>query len=65
MRAGLAAMLQAGELQPESDVTGLASSALASLHGGLLLSQACRDPQPLRRALDGALALIVSHRSTT
>lgn len=65
IRAGLAAMVQAGELQPETDVTWLASSTLASLQGGLVLSQARRDPQPLRRALDGALALIASHRSTT
>jgi TetR/AcrR family transcriptional repressor of nem operon len=63
IRDGLAAMVAGGELRPESDVAWLAASTLASLQGGLVLSQARRDPQALRRALDGALALIASHRS--
>jgi TetR/AcrR family transcriptional repressor of nem operon len=62
IRAGLAAMVTAGELQPGTDVGWLAASTLASLQGGLLLAQARRDPQPLRRALDGALALIQTYR---
>jgi hypothetical protein len=56
-------MVAGGELRPESDVAWLAASTLASLQGGLVLSQARRDPQALRRALDGALALIASHRT--
>ena len=63
IRDGLAAMVAGGELRPESDVAWLAASTLASLQGGLVLSQARRDPQALRRALDGALALIASHRT--
>jgi hypothetical protein len=55
-------MVTAGELQPGTDVGWLAASTLASLQGGLLLAQARRDPQPLRRALDGALALIQTYR---
>ena len=58
IRAGLAAMVAAGELRPDTDVEWLAASTLASLQGGLILAQARRDPRALRRALDGALALI-------
>ena len=46
IRAGLAAMVAAGELQPDADVEWLAASTLASLQGGLILSQARRDPLP-------------------
>jgi AcrR family transcriptional regulator len=62
IRACLAAMVAAGELQPGTDVGWLAASTLASLQGGLILAQARRDAQPLRRALDGALALIQTYR---
>jgi TetR/AcrR family transcriptional regulator, transcriptional repressor for nem operon len=58
IRAGLAAMVESGELQPDADVAWLAASTLASVQGGLVLSQAHRDPLALRRALDGALSLI-------
>jgi len=60
--AGLVAMIETGELRPDADAAWLASSTLASVQGGLVLSQARRDPQALRRALDGALALIGSYR---
>jgi len=60
--AGLAAMVRSGELRPDADVAWLASSTLASVQGGLVLSQARRDPLALRRALDGAIALIESYR---
>ncbi len=62
IRVGLAAMAACGELRPGTDVAWLASSTLASLQGGLVLSQARRDPQALRLALDGALALIATCR---
>jgi TetR/AcrR family transcriptional repressor of nem operon len=62
IRAGLAAMVESGELRPGADVDWLAASTLASVQGGLVLSQAHRDPLALRRALDGAIALIASHR---
>jgi TetR/AcrR family transcriptional repressor of nem operon len=62
IRSGLAVMAASGELRPGTDVTWLAASTLASLQGGLVLSQARRDPQALRQALDGALALIASYR---
>jgi AcrR family transcriptional regulator len=60
--AGLAKMVASGELLPATDVDWLAASTLASLQGGLILTQARRDPQALRRALDGALALIGRYR---
>jgi TetR/AcrR family transcriptional regulator, transcriptional repressor for nem operon len=62
IRAGLAAMVESGELRPDAQVAWLASSTLASVQGGLVLSQARRDPFALRRALDGALALIAGYR---
>jgi len=64
IRAGLAAMMRSGELRPDADIAWLALSTLASLQGGLVLTQARRDPLALRRALDGALALIASYRPT-
>jgi AcrR family transcriptional regulator len=65
IRAGLAAMVTSGELRPGTDVGWLAASTLASLQGGLVLTQARRDPQALRRALDGALALIGAYRTAS
>lgn len=62
IRAGLAAMAASGELRPDADVEWLATSTLASVQGGLTLTQARRDPRALRRALDGALALIATYR---
>ena len=62
IRAGLAAMVESGELRPDADVAWLALSTLASVQGGLVVTQARRDPLVLRRALDGALALIASYR---
>ena len=49
---------------PDADVDWLAASTLASVQGGLMLTQARRDPRALRRALDGALALIDTYRAT-
>jgi TetR/AcrR family transcriptional repressor of nem operon len=62
IKAGLAAMVASGELVPETDLEWLAASTLASVQGGLILTQARRDPQALRQALDGALALIRTYR---
>lgn len=65
IRDGLAAMVTSGELRPDADIDWLAASTLASLQGGLVLTQARRDPCALRRALDGALALIGTYRTET
>jgi len=64
IKAGLAAMVASGELVPETDLEWLAASTLASRQGGLILTQARRDPRVLRQALDGALALIRTYRGT-
>jgi TetR/AcrR family transcriptional regulator, transcriptional repressor for nem operon len=63
IRAGLDHMVETGELLPDTDVAWLASSTMASVQGGLMLTQAHRDPRALRQALDGALALIATFRS--
>lgn len=63
LRAGLFNMVVTGELLPDTDVDLLAASTLASLQGGLVLTQARRNPQALRRAFDGALTLIATFRS--
>jgi TetR/AcrR family transcriptional repressor of nem operon len=63
IRAGLVAMVESGELRSDADVDWLAASTLASVQGGLVLSQARRDPLALRFALNGALALIGAYRS--
>jgi TetR/AcrR family transcriptional repressor of nem operon len=63
IRAGLVTMTDAGELRSDTDADWLATATLASLQGGLILTQARRDPQALRRALDGALGLIGTYRS--
>ena len=63
IRAGLAAMIASGELRADADADWLAASTLASVQGGLVLSQAHRDALPMRRALDGALALIATYRT--
>jgi AcrR family transcriptional regulator len=62
IRSGLTAMVANGELQSNTDVAWLAASTLASVQGGLMLTQARRDPLALRQALEGALALISSFR---
>jgi TetR/AcrR family transcriptional regulator, transcriptional repressor for nem operon len=65
IRDGLAHMVMTGELRPDTDCAWLATSTLASVQGGLTLTQARRDPASLRRALNGALTLIATFRSTT
>jgi TetR/AcrR family transcriptional repressor of nem operon len=62
IRRGLIAMVDAGELCDDADIDLLAASTLASLQGGLILTQARRDVTPLILALDGALALIAMNR---
>ena len=51
IRAGLAAMVTAGELRPDTDVDWLAASTLASIQGGLVVTQAAipnGSAKPLR-----------------
>jgi AcrR family transcriptional regulator len=65
IRAGLAAMVASGELRADADPDWLAASTLASVQGGLVLSQARRDARPMRQAVDGALALLATYRTTS
>ena len=44
IRAGLGAMVVSGELRPDADLDWLSGSILASVQGGLMLTQARRDP---------------------
>ena len=60
-RDGLTAMRARGELRPDADPDQLATSLMAAFQGGLLLTQAARDVQPLREALDAALTYVESH----
>lgn len=55
---GLEHMVSLGLLGPGANPARLATSVMASLQGGLLLSQTRRDPAQLRIALDGALAML-------
>jgi AcrR family transcriptional regulator len=57
---GLTAMRDRGQLRPDADVDQLATSLMAAFQGGLLLTQAAHDVQPLREALDAALAYVAS-----
>jgi len=42
------------ELRADADLDWLSGSTLASLQGGLMLTQAQRDPRQLHQALDGS-----------
>ena len=51
---GLGRMQTAGQLRPDADPATLATATMASLQGGLLLTQVRRDPHQLRTALNAA-----------
>jgi AcrR family transcriptional regulator len=54
LRKGLETMRGAGELRVDADPSVLATATLASIQGGLVLTQTRRDPHQLRIALGGA-----------
>lgn len=58
LEEGLRAMRDRRLLRSDVDPAALATSVMASLQGGLLLTQVRRDPGQVRIALDGALAQI-------
>lgn len=62
LRRGLERMRDRGDLPPSSDPGALATSTMAALQGGLLLTQVRRDPEQLRMALDGARTVLRSAR---
>jgi TetR/AcrR family transcriptional repressor of nem operon len=59
---GLRRMQARGELRSDTDPERLAMATMASLQGGLLLSQVRRNPGQLRVALDAAQAYLHQHR---
>jgi TetR/AcrR family transcriptional regulator, transcriptional repressor for nem operon len=62
LRQGLERMKSRGALSPGADPAQLATATMASVQGGLLLTQVRRDPQQLRIALDAARLLLGSAR---
>jgi len=58
LREGLTRMRDRGKLDPGSDPTALATATMASVQGGLLLTQVRRDPEQLRIALDAAWTVL-------
>jgi AcrR family transcriptional regulator len=62
---GLAGLIRSGALRPDADPASLALSTLASLQGGLLLSEVDRDTRPLETALDAAITHLMSFAPTT
>ncbi len=54
LRDGLRSMKARGKLAPRADPDKLATATMASIQGGLLLTQARRDPGQLAIALDAA-----------
>jgi hypothetical protein len=53
-----------GKLRNDADPAVLASATMASIQGGLLLTQVRRDPRQLRIALDAARANLRLNAST-
>jgi len=49
-----------GELAPTADPARLATATMASVQGGLILTQVRRDPRQLRIALDGAMTTLLA-----
>ena len=65
LRDGLVRMKARGKLRKDADTAELATATMASIQGGLLLTQVRRDPGQLRTALEAAranLRLNASHR---
>jgi len=55
-RDGLQAMRDRGDLRPDADPEYLSHVLIAAMQGGMLLTQTLRRPEPLRDALNGAIA---------
>jgi hypothetical protein len=54
LRDGLTRMRTSGKLRKDADPAALATATMASIQGGLLLTQVRRDPRQLRIALNAA-----------
>jgi TetR/AcrR family transcriptional regulator, transcriptional repressor for nem operon len=64
VRDGLRSMQGRGKLDPRADPDELATATLAMIQGGLVLTQAKRDPGQLAIALDAAYAHLRSARAS-
>jgi TetR/AcrR family transcriptional regulator, transcriptional repressor for nem operon len=60
---GLRAMQARGKLDPRANPDELATATMASIQGGLLLTQTRRDPNQLAIALDAAYAHLRTRRA--
>ena len=60
LRRGLEKMRADGKLRQSANPARLATATLASIQGGLVLTQTRRDPQQLRTALDATYAYLRS-----
>jgi TetR/AcrR family transcriptional repressor of nem operon len=58
---GLRSMQTTGKLDAAADPDELATATLAAIQGGLVLTQASRDPGRLKTALDAAYAQLRAH----
>ncbi|MFJ5063061.1 TetR/AcrR family transcriptional regulator [Streptomyces nigra] len=56
LEAGLVRMRDSGVLRPDANAKELATGLMAALQGGYLLAQTAQDVQPMRIALDMAIA---------
>ncbi len=56
-------MRERGELRADASSAVLATALLASIEGGMVLSQARKDPAPLRIAVEAALGQVRTHLS--
>lgn len=63
LRDGLTRMRDRGELASDADPAPLATATMATLQGGLLLTQVRRDPEQLRIALNAARTLLHAARA--
>jgi AcrR family transcriptional regulator len=61
LREGLRRMQTRGKLARRTDPDQLATATMASIQGGLLLTQVRRDPRQLAIALDAAYAHLRTH----
>src|SRR5215216_303562 len=64
LRAGLRSMRRAGKLHSGADPDRLATVTLAGIQGGLVLTQARRDPALLATTLDAAYAHLRAHAAS-
>ncbi|MGI8428115.1 MAG: TetR/AcrR family transcriptional regulator [Solirubrobacteraceae bacterium] len=62
LRDGLIRIQERGELAADAEPAALANATMASVQGGLLLTQVRRDPEQLRTALNASRTLLHSYR---